>query len=35
MTVPAPGKSEFGHVPGDEWWRYKQEAEAGGYSREK
>ncbi|GAA4536463.1 putative T7SS-secreted protein [Amycolatopsis samaneae] len=35
MTVPEPGKSHFGHVPGDEWWRYKQEAEAGGYSRER
>jgi hypothetical protein len=35
MTVPEPGKAEFGHQPGDEWWRYKQEAEAGGYDRQR
>ncbi|MFI7121953.1 putative T7SS-secreted protein [Amycolatopsis sp. NPDC049868] len=35
MAVPEPGKYEFGHQPGSEWWRYKAEAEANGYTREK
>ncbi|SEB47316.1 HNH/ENDO VII superfamily nuclease with conserved GHE residues [Amycolatopsis tolypomycina] len=35
MTVPKPGTYDMGHRPGQEWWRYKQEAEAGGYDRQR
>lgn len=35
MTIPEKGTYDFGHREGHEWWRYKQEAEAGGYTREK
>ncbi|MGW7531084.1 GH-E family nuclease [Amycolatopsis sp. NPDC054798] len=35
MTVPVAGKFNFGHKAGREWWRYKAEAEAGGYDRRK
>ncbi|MGY6651560.1 polymorphic toxin-type HINT domain-containing protein [Amycolatopsis sp. TRM77291] len=35
ITVPEPGKFEFGHQPGSEWWRYKTEAKAGDYTRKK
>jgi hypothetical protein len=34
MTVPEPGTYDMGHRPGQEWWRYKEEAEAGSYPRE-
>ncbi|WP_020501780.1 GH-E family nuclease [Sciscionella marina] len=33
MTVPEKGKYQFGHAFNNEWWRYKQEAEANGYDR--
>lgn len=35
MTTPMPKKFDFSHNPGDEWWRYKREAEAGGYDRDR
>lgn len=35
MTVPEKGKFDIGHRPGQEWWRYKLEAEAGGYDRQR
>lgn len=34
MTVPRANTFDFSHNRGDEWWRYKQEAEAGGYDRQ-
>jgi hypothetical protein len=33
MSVPQPGEFNFGHKPGEEWWRYKIEAEENGYTR--
>ncbi|GAB2677366.1 hypothetical protein GCM10027271_42750 [Saccharopolyspora gloriosae] len=35
MSVPQPGEFHFGHQPYREWWRYKIEAEEGGYSRQR
>lgn len=33
MTVPQRGTYDISHNEGREWWRYKREAEAGGYDR--
>lgn len=33
MTVPQRGEYDISHNEGQEWWRYKQEAEAGNYDR--